>query len=285
MKIASIGGRAHIVTPKGGIDIAAASGGKFSSHVKTLMSQTTELGSWLGGATPDYDPALSTSTLQANLSRLDAPIGDPDQIFAIGVNYPGHVKESGLQTPSDPMVFTKFQSSLAGPGAQVPLPSQTVDWEVELVVVVGKAGRSISKDDAMKHVAGYCVGQDLSDRSTQFVSDPAQFSMGKSYEAFSPIGPWITTADEVDAAALRLTCSNDGQSLQDGNTKDMIFDVPALIAYLSSICELHVGDLIFTGTPDGVGIGRKPYMFISDGWKLTSTIEDLGTLENQCGAR
>ncbi len=285
MKIANLGGRAHIVTPKGGIDVAAASMGHFSSDPRNLLGRLAELAAWFEDADPGLDPNLSTIELQADLSRLDAPIGDPEQIFAIGINYPGHVQESGMEVPEHPMVFTKFPSSLAGPLAHVPLPSGTVDWEVELVVVIGEPGRNISKEKAMNHVAGYCVGQDYSDRISQFVSDPAQFCMAKSFEAFSPIGPWITTPDEVDVSSLRLTCANSEEVLQDGTTADLIFDVPTLIAYLSSVCELRTGDLIFTGTPEGIGAVRKPPMFIKDGWSITSSIEGLGSIKNTCGVR
>lgn len=285
MKIANLGGRAHIVTPNGGIDVAAASMGHFSSNPKELVVRVPELCVWFEGADMALDPSLSTTGLQADLSKLDAPIADPGQIFAIGINYPGHVQESGMEVPEHPMVFTKFPSSLAGPDAHVPLPSGTVDWEVELVVVIGEPGRNISKDKAMNHVAGYCVGQDYSDRISQFVTDPAQFCMAKSFEAFSPIGPWITTPDEVDVSSLRLTCANAEEVLQDGNTADLIFDVPTLIAHLSSVCELRTGDLIFTGTPEGIGAVRTPPKFIKDGWSITSSIEGLGSIKNTCGVQ
>ncbi len=285
MKIANLGGRAHIVTPNGGIDVAAASMGHFSSSPRNLMGHLAELTAWFEDADPALNPSLNATDLQADLSKLDAPIADPTQIFAIGVNYPGHVQESGMEVPEHPMVFTKFPSSLAGPRAHVPLPSDTVDWEVELVAVIGDPGRNISKDKAMKHVAGFCVGQDYSDRVSQFVSDPAQFCMAKSFEAFSPTGPWITTADEVDVSSLRLTCANKEEMLQDGNTADLIFDVPTVIAYLSSVCELRTGDLVFTGTPEGIGAVRTPPKFIEDGWRITSSIEGLGSIENTCGAR
>ncbi len=285
MKIASIGGRAHIVILKGGVDVASASKGHFSSQAKELMGCVPELRRWFEDENPTLNEALNTAELQIDLSRLDVPIADPAQVFAIGVNYPGHVKESGMETPKHPMVFTKFQSSLTGPGAHVPLPSRTVDWEVELVVVIGKSGRGITTDNAMDHVAGYCVGQDLSDRISQFVTDPAQFCMAKSFEAFSPIGPWITTSDEVDVGKLRLSCSNQDETLQDGTTADLIFDVPTLITYLSSVCELRTGDLIFTGTPDGIGAVRTPPKFIEEGWIITSSIDGLDSITNTFGGQ
>lgn len=282
MKIANIGGRAHIVTATGGVDIKNASHGRFTSNNQQLISQLDELKHWYAESDPAGDSSLSTSSLEKSLDQLQSPVPDPSQVFAIGLNYKAHGAEVDMATPQEPMVFTKFPSSIAGPGATVKLPSNTVDWEVEMVVVIGQSGRNISKIDALKHVAGYCVGQDISERTLQLACKPPQFSIAKSYAAFAPMGPWLTTADEVDISSLQLTCRVGDETLQDGNTRDMIFDVPTLISYLSDICELRTGDIIFTGTPDGVGMGRKPPRYIEDGWVLQSSIEGLGTLANQC---
>lgn len=183
------------------------------------------------------------------------------------------------------MVFTKFPSSLTGPGDGICLASPAVDWEVELVVVIGRGGRDIPAADALEHVAGYCVGQDLSDRKLQFASKPPQFSLAKSAVGYGPIGPWLTTADELGggdpvAAGLAIGCSIDGETVQGGNTRDLIFGVPALIEYLSRMCALRPGDLIFTGTPSGVGYSRKPPRFLQPGTVLESSIEGLGALRN-----
>ena len=280
MKIANIKGRAHIVTPTGGIDIEAASEGKFSADSQRIIAQLDSLKAWYEQSRPAEDPSLSTDKLQENLTRLEAPVPHPNQVFAVGLNYKAHTAEVGRALPAEPMIFTKFPSCIVGPGATVHLPADTVDWEVELVVVIGKDGRNISKASALDHIAGFCVGQDISERKLQKANNPAQFSIAKSFEGFGPIGPWFTSADEVDISSLRLTCEGGGEVLQDGNTENMIFDVPTLIEYLSGICELRAGDLIFSGTPDGVGSGRKPPKFIEDGWLLESSIEGLGRLAN-----
>ncbi|PQO25606.1 fumarylacetoacetate hydrolase [Blastopirellula marina] len=282
MKIANIGGRAHIVTATGGVDIEQASDGRFTSDNQRLIAQLDELQLWYAENDPIEDPSLSTDHLVRTLERLQSPVPYPSQVFAIGLNYKAHGAEVAMATPQEPMIFTKFQSSISGPGATVTLPSNTVDWEVEMVVVIGQGGRNISQDDALRHVAGYCVGQDISERTLQLACKPPQFSIAKSYAAFAPMGPWLTTADSLDVSSLRLTCKVGDETLQDGNTKDMIFDVPTLISYISSICELRIGDILFTGTPDGVGMGRKPPMYIEDGWVLESSIEGLGTIINPC---
>jgi 2-keto-4-pentenoate hydratase/2-oxohepta-3-ene-1,7-dioic acid hydratase in catechol pathway len=282
MKIANINGRAHIVTPTGGIDIEAASEGKFSSDSQLVIAQLELLKAWYRQTEQEEDPALRTVELQQDLSRLGSPVPAPSQVFAIGLNYKAHGDEVAMALPDQPMIFTKFASSIAGPGTTIPLPSETVDWEVELVVVIGKNGRNIPKTSAHDHIAGYCVGQDISQRALQMANKPPQFSIAKSFAAFAPMGPWLTTSDEVDVNALRLICRAGEETLQDGNTRDMIFNVPTLIEYISGICELRVGDIIFSGTPDGVGFARKPPRYIQDGWLLESSIEGLGSLANFC---
>jgi len=196
------------------------------------------------------------------------------QVFAIGLNYADHADETGLEIPEQPMVFTKWTSSLAGPGAVVSLPADTVDWEVELVAVVGKGGRDIAAADALDHIAGYCIGQDISERRLQMASTPAQFSLAKSLRNFSPIGPWLTTLDEIaDPMDLAIGCRREGETLQSSRTSNLIFDVPTLIEYLSARVELMPGDILFTGTPDGVGVGRRPRVFIEPGWTITGVHE------------
>lgn len=285
MKLANIGGRAHIVTQAGGIDVAAASNGLFPADMRALLGQLDDLQGWYKSTDPEINPALSEANLSQELELLDAPISDPSQIFAIGLNYLAHGQETGLAAPDEPMVFTKFQSSIAAPGAIIRLPAATVDWEVELVVVIGKPGRDIAWADALDHVAGYCVGQDLSERRLQMALSPPQFSLAKSHKGFAPIGPWITTADEVDHGNLNIRCTIGEEILQDGNTSRMIFDVPSLVAYISAICELRTGDLIFSGTPDGVGFSRQPPRFLMPGDLLESSIEGLGRLSNPCAGK
>jgi 2-keto-4-pentenoate hydratase/2-oxohepta-3-ene-1,7-dioic acid hydratase in catechol pathway len=282
MKIANINGRACIVTPTGGIDIEITSEGQFSADPQLVIEQLELLKTWYQQTQPVEDPSLSTVKLQQDLSRLRSPVPAPSQVFAIGLNYKAHGSEVAMAVPDQPMVFTKFASSIAGPGTTIPLPADAVDWEVELVVVIGKNGRNIPQASTHEYIAGYCVGQDISQRALQMANTPPQFSIAKSFAAFAPMGPWLTTSDEVDANSLRLICRVGEEVLQDGNTRDMIFNVPTLIEYISAICELRAGDVIFSGTPDGVGFVRKPPRFIQDGWLLESEIEGLGRLANPC---
>ena len=257
MKLANVQGRACIVTDGGGVDLAAASAGMFSSLVDDVIPMLAEVGQWFVSDEPELDPDLSTANLLADLERLGPPVTRPVQVFAIGLNYADHASETGLELPEQPMVFTKWTSSIAGPGAVVSLPADTVDWEVELVAVIGKGGRSIAAADALDHLAGYCIGQDISERRLQMASTPAQFSLAKSLQNFSPIGPWLTTLDEVpDPMDLAIGCRRDGEVLQDSRTSHLIFDVPTLVEYLSARIELMPGDMIFTGTPDGVGASQ-----------------------------
>ncbi len=203
----------------------------------------------------------------------------PPQVFGIGLNYRDHAEEAGLELPKDLLVFTKFPSSITGPHAEVSLPSDRVDWEVELVVVIGTEGHQVSVDRAWDHVAGLTVGQDLSERQVQFTSKPPQFSMGKSYPGFSPIGPWLVTPDDIgNPDALSIRCSIDHETVQDGSTADMVFSVAEIIARLSAIVTLLPGDVIFTGTPAGVGATRTPPRYLKRGEVLTSTIQDIGEL-------
>ena len=280
MKLANVEGRACIVTESGGVDLAAASSGLFSSLVDDVIPVLADVQQWFGDVEPQLDPELSTIRLQEELGLLGPPVTRPVQVFAIGLNYADHAGETGMELPSQPMVFTKWTSSLAGPGAVVSLPADTVDWEVELVAVMGSGGRDITKAAALDHVAGYCVGQDISERRLQMASAPAQFSLAKSLQNFSPVGPWLTTLDEVpDPMDLAIGCHRDGEVLQASRTSSLIFDVPTLIEYLSARVELLPGDMIFTGTPDGVGVGRRPRVFIEPGWTITSEIENLGRMQ------
>lgn len=179
------------------------------------------------------------------------------------------------------MVFTKFASSVCAPNAVVPIPGPTTDYEGELVVVIGSTVRDIHVDNALSAVAGYCVGQDYSERSWQYRNVPPQFSLGKSFKNFAPIGPWITTADEIsDPNDLSISTHLNGEAVQDSRTNDMIFSVAHLVAFLSSVCELRRGDVIFTGTPEGVGQARTPPLFLKPGDEIVTTIEGLGTIRN-----
>ncbi len=280
MKLANVEGRACVVTAEGGVDLSTASAERFSSLVDDVIPVLADVQAWFATTEPTLDPALATDALQNDLIRLGPPVTRPVQVFAIGLNYADHANETGMELPDQPMVFTKWTSSLAGPGAVVTLPADTVDWEVELVVVIGRGGRHIAAADAFDHIAGYCVGQDISERRLQMASSPAQFSLAKSLQNFSPVGPWLTTLDEIeDPMDLAIGCRRDDEVLQQSRTSHLIFDVPTLIEYLAARVELMPGDMIFTGTPDGVGVGRRPRVFIKPGWTITSEIEGLGQMQ------
>jgi len=283
MKLANVEGRACIVSEDGGFDLAAASAGLFASLVDDVVPVLDEVREWMASSSPELDPTLAIAALGSDLQRLGPPVTRPVQVFAIGLNYADHADETGMELPEQPMVFTKWTSSLAGPGAVVTLPADTVDWEVELVAVIGRGGRDIAATDALNHIAGYCIGQDISERRLQMASTPAQFSLAKSLRNFSPIGPWLTTLDEVsDPMDLAIGCEREGgQVLQQSRTANLIFDVEQLVEYLSARVELLPGDVIFTGTPDGVGVGRRPRVFIEPGWVITSSIQDLGSMRTE----
>jgi 2-keto-4-pentenoate hydratase/2-oxohepta-3-ene-1,7-dioic acid hydratase in catechol pathway len=280
MRIANLDNRATIVTEAGLIDVQRASAGLFSASTDVLVGQLDELRSWLEATRPAVsDPTVASQLLKD--PRLGPVVTCPSQIFAIGLNYRTHALEMKLTPPSKPMVFTKFASSLGGANSSFPIPSERVDWESELVVVIGKRGRSVSRESAFDYVAGYCVGNDLSCRDLQMEGPSAQFSLGKSYQNFAPIGPWLTTIDEVATPdALEITCEVNGVLYQDSNTSDMNFGVGELVSYISSVCELRPGDIIFTGSPHGVGQGQRPPIFLGVGDTVLTTIEGLGSIRN-----
>jgi 2-keto-4-pentenoate hydratase/2-oxohepta-3-ene-1,7-dioic acid hydratase in catechol pathway len=216
-------------------------------------------------------------------ARLLAPVVDPQKIICLGLNYRDHAAESGSPIPREPVLFSKYPTALVGHGQPIVLPpvSQEVDYEAELVLVVGKQGRNIAKTEAMAHVAGYTVGHDVSARDWQLRKDGKQWMAGKTFDTFAPIGPTLVTADEIpDPHALPIRLRLNGQIMQDSNTREMIFDVPTIIAYLSQIFTLMPGDLIFTGTPPGVGMARKPPVWLKPGDVVEVEIGGLGVLRN-----
>lgn len=217
-------------------------------------------------------------------SALGACVPRPQKVFGVGLNYRSHAEESKMEIPKTPLIFTKFPNCLTGPAADVVLFGPTTDWEAELVVVLGKRGRDIPADQAWGHVAGLTCGQDISERRTQFASNPPQFSLGKSYDTFGPIGPYVVSVDSFsNPDDLGLTCDVNGDRKQDARTSDLIFPVPELIAYLSSVMTLEAGDVIFTGTPAGVGAMTRT--FLQPGDVITTEIEGIGSMRNTCVAR
>ncbi len=264
IRLANLRGRATLVVGEGLVDVEERSGRRFSADPMAALGDWAALADWARG----LRAGDATAALRAE--ELGPPVPRPAKVFAIGL-------------PKTPMVFTKFPSCLAGPSADVVLSSAFVDWEVELVVVVGRGGWHIPEERALEHVAGYCVGQDISDRRLQFSDKPPQFCLGKSLDGFGPTGPAVVSLDEfADPNDLALTCDVSGERMQDGRTSDMIFGVPALVAYLTRHCTLEPGDLIFTGTPSGVGSTRNPRRYLRAGEEIVSTIERIGTLQNRC---
>jgi 2-keto-4-pentenoate hydratase/2-oxohepta-3-ene-1,7-dioic acid hydratase in catechol pathway len=193
-----------------------------------------------------------------------------------------HADESGFSAPTDPMVFTKFLSSFTGPAGNIVLPPGNVDWEVELVAVIGRTGANVSEDRAWSHVAGLTIGQDLSERASQMSGPAPQFSLAKSFPGFTPMGPAVVTVDELaDPDDLAIECSINGEIVQSARTSQMIFSVPELVARLSRVVTLLPGDLLFTGTPPGVGMGRRPQRFLEAGDVVESRIEGLGRMRHE----
>ncbi len=213
--------------------------------------------------------------------RLGPCVASVGKFVCIGLNYSDHAAESGMAVPAEPVVFMKATSSICGPYDQVEIPRGSIktDWEVELGVVIGSKAKYVAEQDALKYVAGYCVVNDLSERSFQ-LEGTGQWVKGKSADTFGPIGPWLVTADEVpDPQDLRLWLEVDGKRFQDGSTKTMVFGVAHLISYLSRFMTLHPGDIISTGTPPGVGLGQKPPLYLRAGNRMRLGVEGLGEQE------
>nr|WP_284150486.1 fumarylacetoacetate hydrolase family protein [Curvibacter sp. CHRR-16] len=217
-------------------------------------------------------------TAQQDL-RLGPCVGQIGKFICIGLNYSDHAAESGMQVPPEPVVFNKWTSAVVGPDDAVEIPrgSQKTDWEVELGVVIGKPGRYISEADALSHVAGYCVVNDVSEREYQ-LERSGTWDKGKGCDTFGPIGPWLVTADEVpNPQALKMWLEVDGKRYQDGSTATMVYQVAFLISYLSRFMSLQSGDVISTGTPPGVGMGQKPPVYLRAGQTMHLGIEGLGS--------
>jgi 2,4-diketo-3-deoxy-L-fuconate hydrolase len=274
MKLANHGGRAALVLDDSIADVHDASDGRFGPDLMPLYDD------W--DAFADFAVGVTAGSAPLRASDLRSPVPAPRQVFAIGLNYKSHAEESGMAVPSVPATFTKFPASLAGPFDDIEIVGDTVDWEVELVAVVGRRADRVTEADGWSHVAGLTVGQDISDRTLQFAA-ASQFSLGKSRRGYGPMGPWLVSLDEVpDPDDLALRCSVDGETMQDARTSDLIFGVPRLIAELSAVLPLLAGDVLFTGTPAGVGATRQPPRFLQPGQYLETTIEGIGTIRNRC---
>jgi 2-keto-4-pentenoate hydratase/2-oxohepta-3-ene-1,7-dioic acid hydratase in catechol pathway len=213
--------------------------------------------------------------------RLHAPLPNPPRVFAIGLNYRDHAIESGMALPTTPVVFFKLATAIIGPGESIVLPKNSTqpDYEAELAFVIGKRGYRIPASDWREHVYGYTIVNDVSARDVQFAS--SQWSMSKSFPTFCPLGPTIVTTDEIpDPHNLQISLAIDGEQLQNSNTRELVFKIPELIEYFSSITPLLPGDIVSTGTPPGVGLGRTPKRWLKPGETVTVTVEGLGSLTN-----
>ena len=210
--------------------------------------------------------------------RLGPCVGSVGKFICIGLNYADHAAESGLKVPPEPVIFMKATSAICGPNDPVEIPrgSEKTDWEVELGVMIGAAGKYIAEPDAMSHVAGYCVINDVSERAFQ-TERSGQWTKGKSHDTFGPIGPWLVTTDEVaDPQNLAMWLEVDGHRYQNGSTRTMVYQVPFLVSYLSQFFSLQAGDVISTGTPPGVGMGQKPPRYLRPGQTMHLGIDGLG---------
>ncbi|BCL25541.1 fumarylacetoacetate hydrolase family protein [Streptomyces aurantiacus] len=326
MRIANLAGRLALLTGDGAVDV---SDGGLDADPDTVFDQWEALLRWSAGV----DPATAVPYKE---SDLRAPVPEPRQIFAVALNYRPHTAEAGYEEPAEPLVFTKFPSCLTGPYATIDLPPGHVDWELEMVAVIGRDAYRVPEEQGWDPVVALTVGQDLSERIVQLAGRPAQFSLGKSFPGFGPVGPALVSVDEpADRDDLELTCelvprqatfapsrrparplaapaeipstsstrasgrhtdsthrtpllhgqtlpaaALDGEIVQHDRTSNMIFPVPRLVAHLSAICPLRPGDLIFTGTPAGVGNRRTPQRFIGPGDTLVSRIGELGEMRH-----
>jgi 2,4-diketo-3-deoxy-L-fuconate hydrolase len=281
VKVAVADGRVGLVLDGHLVDVEQASNGRVSANPVGIFENWDGLLA-LAGSSVDASayPAVDEAT-------LELPIPVPRQAFGIGVNYRDHATEAAMELPKFPMVFPKFSSCIVGPNETVGVTPGAIDWEAELVVVIGRDARDVSAKDAWSVIAGLAVGQDISDRTVQFEAGAnPQFGLGKSAPGFGPIGPWLVSADEfVREPELDVHCEINGVLKQDSNTRYLIFNISTLVAYVSERVQLLAGDVIFTGTPAGVGWGRDPKEYIGPGDVITTTIEGIGTITTRLGKR
>ncbi len=273
MRCASLAGRLVLIGPGAvALDVEQASGGRFSTDPQAVYDGWDDFHDWAAHAS--FDTAVGFDP-----ERLEAPVPRPRQVFAIGLNYAMHATEAGQPPDGIPLVFTKYPTCLTGPYAEVVHPGGSVDWEVELVVAIGRRAYRVASADAWSHVAGLMAGQDLSERQTQNAGNVPQFNLGKSFPGFGPIGPWLVTPDEVDDPDdIGLECWVNDELVQKARTSQMLLSVPTLLERLSAITPLLPGDLVFTGTPAGVGERCDPPRFLAVGDVVVTKVSGIGDL-------
>ena len=272
---ANVNGRSALMRENSFFDLEAISDGAVSSDPMEALTTPEAL--------HDLSANLDNFAASGDVDDvvLGAPVPRPTNSFGIGLNYQTHVDEAAMETPDVPMVFAKLPTCITGPTSDVQMRSGECDYEGELVVVIGSGGKDINEDQGWGHVVGLTVGQDFSDRGAQFMNTPAQFTLGKSMDSFGPIGPVLVSTDSFsDPADLELRTWVNGELRQQDRTSSLIFSIPKLIAFISRFVTLKTGDLIFTGTPEGVGFRNG--VFLTDGDVVRTSIEGIGTLENRC---
>ncbi|WP_103338468.1 fumarylacetoacetate hydrolase family protein [Amycolatopsis sp. CA-126428] len=280
MRIANVAGRTVLAHSQKPIDVFEASGGRFGPSPSEVFARWAEFCAWADAEYGTDEVVLEPEWLRDE--KLGAPSPHPRQVFAIGLNYAKHAQESGYELPTTPVVFTKFPSCIVGPRYELSLPQGNVDWEVELVVVIGAHAHNIDEDQGWAVVAGLTVGQDLSERILQRSGPAPQFGLAKSYPGFGPTGPILVTPDEfADPDAVEVSCRLGEEILQHDWTSGMVFGVAALVSWLSRITPLFPGDLIFTGTPSGIGMSRTPPRFLKVGDELISRVEGIGEIRQR----
>ncbi|AWW42192.1 fumarylacetoacetate hydrolase family protein [Streptomyces cadmiisoli] len=281
MRLVNAAGRAALVFDGRLVDVVSASAGRWSARVHELYESWDTFSQWVRRNDAQLR-ARAVNGPQISDVRLAAPVPFPRQVFAIGLNYREHAREGGAEIPSTPMVFTKFPSAITGPTDSVVLPSQYVDFEAELVVVIGKPAEGVGAHEAWHYVAGLTLGQDLSERAVQTAPPkPQQYSLAKSYRGFAPVGPVLATPDEfANPDDVEISCHLNGVEMQRARTSDLIFDVPHLVEYLSSIVTLLPGDLVFTGTPSGIGWVRDPRVVLRPDDVLVTSGDRIGSMRN-----
>jgi 2-keto-4-pentenoate hydratase/2-oxohepta-3-ene-1,7-dioic acid hydratase in catechol pathway len=274
-KLANVGGKSALIHGNSYYDINSISQGEITSDPSYILDSLDDLHD-LSSKIDNFEP---TGLIENSL--LGAPVTNSRNCYAVGLNYRAHAEESDMEIPPFPMVFTKHTSCIVGPFDNIEMRSDIVDYEAELVLVIGKKGKNISKENAWDHVAGLTVGQDISDRAVQFHATPAQFNLGKSFDTFGPIGPYLVSPDSVaNKNAVHLECHINNELRQESSTDDLIFTVPDIISYISEFLTLNTGDLIFTGTPSGVGATQGK--LLKDGDIITTSIKEIGTIKNKC---
>ena len=276
-RLVNVNGRAALEHDGSWYDLASLSGDETLADPLAAVARHADLHALAERCAATTPGGTIASTV------LGAPIPQPRQSFGIGLNYRDHAGETGAQLPPAPLTFTKFPSCIAGPTSDVPLSGAMVDWEVEIVAVIGNQCSGVSVTDAWNVVAGLTLGQDISDRAVQMTGVPPQFSLGKSFANFGPTGPALVSVDAfTDPDDIGLWCDVAGERMQDARSSQLIFSIPTLVAYLSSICTLYPGDVIFTGTPSGVGMARG--RFLEVGEVIESGADVIGELRNTCVA-